>query len=172
MHDHYYAVIMAGGGGTRLWPLSRQSRPKQMVHLQGDRSLFQLTIDRIEALFPPERIFVVTVANQAQALQKQCPQISADHFLIEPLPRGTASVVGLAAMAMRLQDPQAVMAVLAADHLIENVPYFHELLTNACTLAEDGFLVTLGIRPTFASTGYGYIQRGQELTGYSFTAIR
>lgn len=168
--NNYYAFIMAGGGGTRLWPVSRQARPKQMVKLGKDRTLFQLAIDRIAAIFPSERTFVVTVADQSEELMRQCPDIPKENFLIEPMPRGTASVVGMAAVALRKRDPQAVMAILAADHLIQNVPYFHQILTHAYTLAQENYLVTLGIRPTFPATGYGYIQRGEELLGYPFTA--
>ncbi len=172
MFEHFYAVIMAGGEGSRLWPLSRQSRPKQMIQLGSERSLFQLAVDRLKEIFPPERIMVVTVASQAAGLQKQCPEIRPENYLLEPLPRGTASVVGLSAIAVRQRDPQAVMAVLAADHLIQNVDYFHQLLQEAHTLAEDGYLVTLGIRPSYASTGYGYIQRGKQLAAYPFLAYQ
>ncbi len=168
MYDHYYAVIMAGGEGSRLWPLSRQSRPKQMVQLGSNRTLFQVAIDRITAIFPPERIFVVTVADQAEDLKHQAPEIPADNFLLEPMPRGTASVVGLAATVLHRRDPQAVMAILAADHLIQSVDYFQHLLIDALRLAEDGYLVTLGIRPTYPATGYGYIQRGRCLEQYPF----
>ena len=168
MFEHYYAVIMAGGEGSRLWPLSRKSRPKQMVQLGSDRTLFQFAIDRVKPILPAERIYVVTVESQAAVLQEQCPEIPAENFLIEPKPRGTASVVGLAALALRQRDPQAVMAILAADHLIQDVEYFHTLLEQAHTLAEEGYLVTLGIRPTYAATGYGYIQRGSKLDNYPF----
>lgn len=168
MFDHYYAVIMAGGEGSRLWPLSRQRRPKQMLQLGADRTLFQIAVDRLQAIFPPERIFVVTVADQASGLQEQCPEIPLQNYLLEPMPRGTASVVGLAAVALRKHDPQAVMAMLAADHLIQDVDYFQRLLTDGLRLAQDGYLVTLGIRPTYPSTGYGYIQRGAKLEGYDF----
>lgn len=172
MHEHYYAVIMAGGGGTRLWPLSRQARPKQMVRLGGERSLFQLAVDRLDGLFSPEKVFVVTVADQVADLRQQCPEIPLDHYLVEPMPRGTASVVGLAAVALRKRDPQAVMAILGADHFIQDVAYFRQILANAHTLASDGYLVTLGIRPTYPATGYGYIQRGDSLSGYAFNAYQ
>ena len=168
MFDHYYAVIMAGGGGTRLWPLSRQNRPKQMLSLVDERTMFQLSVDRLVkgergGLFPPEHVYVVTVEEQAAALQAQCPKIPKQNYLLEPMPRGTASVVGLAAIALQSQDPQAVMAVLTSDHLIMNVERFHLLLKLAYATAGENYLVTLGIQPTFPSTGYGYIQVGEPL---------
>lgn len=166
MFENYYAVIMAGGGGTRLWPLSRRHRPKQMLRLGGERTLYQMAIDRLNGLFPPERIFIVTVLEQAADLQAQCPQIPTDNFLLEPIPRGTASVVGLASIALRHRDPQATMAVLTADHYIENVSYFRDLLRSAFFVAQDDYLVTLGIQPSFPSTGYGYIQRGEKIGEY------
>ncbi len=162
--QNFYAVIMAGGGGTRLWPLSRVSRPKQMLRLGNERTLFQIAIDRLEGLLPPERILVVTVAEQAAELQRQSPEIPAENYLLEPLPRGTASVVGLAAAALSQREPGAVMAVLTADHIIRNVELFHRLLRTAHQVAEDGYLVTLGVQPIHPATGYGYIQLGQRLT--------
>jgi mannose-1-phosphate guanylyltransferase len=160
--DHTYAVIMAGGGGTRLWPVSRRDRPKQMLPLlEEHRTLFQTTVDRLKGLLPPERILVVTVAEQANELREQAPDIPDENFLLEPLPRGTASVVGLAAIALRRRDPQAVMVILPADHFIRNHDLFHLLIRVAVDVAEKGYLVTLGINPTYAATGYGYIQRGK-----------
>jgi mannose-1-phosphate guanylyltransferase len=167
MIDHYYAVIMAGGGGTRLWPLSRQARPKQMLRLNGKDTLFQMAVNRLDGLFPPDRIYVVTVADQAVQLQEQSPQIPKENYLIEPMPRGTASVVGLAAVALRQRDPEAVMAILTADHFIENEEQFRHLLETAYDVAQHKYLVTIGIQPTFAATGYGYIQRGERLPEYT-----
>jgi mannose-1-phosphate guanylyltransferase len=162
--EHTYAVIMAGGGGTRLWPVSRRDRPKQMLPLlEEHRTLFQTTVERLKGLLPPERILVVTVADQARSLQEQAPEIPAENFLMEPLPRGTASVVGLAAVALRQRDPQAVMAILPADHFIRHRDLFHLLVRVAVDVAEKGYLVTLGIDPTYAATGYGYIQRGEPI---------
>ncbi len=161
MLEHYYGVIMAGGGGTRLWPLSRQSRPKQMISLFDERSLFQTSVQRLEGVFECDRLFVVTVAEQAQELKTQGPDIPPQNFLIEPMPRGTASVVGLAAVALQHRDPEAVMAILTSDHYIGNEENFRQTLRAAYPLAQEGYLVTLGITPSFPSTGYGYIQRGE-----------
>jgi mannose-1-phosphate guanylyltransferase len=162
--DHTYAVIMAGGSGTRLWPLSRRDKPKQMLPLlEEHRTLFQTTVDRLGGLLPPERIYVVTVAEQADGLRAQSPGIPAENFIVEPAPRGTASVIGLAAALLCQRDPDAVMAVLPSDHFIRNRDLFHLLIRVAVDVAEKGYLVTLGITPTYAATGYGYIQRGEAI---------
>ncbi|MGE5222334.1 MAG: mannose-1-phosphate guanylyltransferase [Omnitrophica WOR_2 bacterium] len=166
MYDHYYAVIMAGGGGTRLWPLSRQSRPKQMLSLFDERTLFQTSVERLNPVFNCGRTYVVTVEQQALELEAQGPDIPHENFIIEPMPRGTASVVGLAAIALKHKDPEAVMAVLTSDHYIGNEENFRHTLEVARKVAEEGYLVTLGISPTFPSTGYGYIQRGELLKSY------
>lgn len=166
MTSNYYAVIMAGGGGTRLWPLSRQTRPKQMLSLLGERSMFQMAVDRLEGLFAPDQIYVVTVAEQAAGLQAQCPQIPLENYLIEPVPRGTASVVAYAAAALQQRDPNAVMAVLTADHYMADIPLFQRLLRAAYAAAQRGWLATLGIAPAFAATGYGYIQAGDIRTHF------
>lgn len=165
MSAHDYAVIMAGGGGTRLWPLSRAGRPKQMLALFDHKTLFEIAVERLNGVFPPDHIYVVTVAEQAAALQQICPQIPRENYLIEPLPRGTAAVVGYAAAALSAIDSQAAMVVLTADHFIKNVFEFQLLLAAALEQARGGNLVTLGIYPTFAATGYGYVQRGEKLSG-------
>jgi len=163
MFEHFYAVIMAGGSGSRLWPLSRRSRPKQSLSIVGDRSMFQRAVDRIIELFSYERILVVTVADQVDLLRKECPEIPYQNFIIEPMPRGTASVVGLAAIAIRDVDPEATMAILTADHLIANETHLRALLKSAFDVAQEKFLVTLGIKPSYPATGYGYIQKGEAL---------
>lgn len=166
MYDDYYAVIMAGGGGTRLWPLSRKERPKQMLRLIDERSMFQTSVERLQGLFPYERVLVVTVEEQAAELRQQCPKIPPENFLIEPLPRGTASVVGLAALALQKRDPQAIMAILTSDHYIGNEDGFREILAAAYEVAGDDYLVTLGIEPSYPATGYGYIQQGEYINDY------
>jgi mannose-1-phosphate guanylyltransferase len=165
MTEHTYAVIMAGGGGTRLWPVSRREKPKQLLPLLGKETLFQSTVARLEKLFPPERILVVTVVEQAREMREQVPSIPEENYLIEPAPRGTASVVALAAAVLKKRDPQAIMAMQTADHHIRNQDLFQYLLRAAFDVAEKGYLVTLGITPTFPSTGYGYIQQGEPLDG-------
>jgi mannose-1-phosphate guanylyltransferase len=163
--EHTYAVIMAGGGGTRLWPISRKQTPKQLLPLLGKETLFQSTVGRLEKLFPPERILIVTVAEQAREMQKQVPEIPAENYLIEPAPRGTASVVALAAAVLQKRDPGAIMAIQTSDHYIRNRDLFHYLIRAAFDVAQKGYLVTLGITPTYPATGYGYIQQGEPLEG-------
>jgi len=165
MIDHYYAVIMAGGGGTRLWPLSRLSKPKQLLSFNNDRSLYQISIDRIRETFNPDNVFVVASESMSKLLQQQSPEIPEENFLVEPSPRGTAAAIGLAAAAIKQLDsaPDATMAVLTADHLIQNIPYFNQLLEGCYIAAGTDNLITIGIEPTYAATGYGYIQSGREV---------
>lgn len=162
--EHYFAVIMAGGSGTRLWPLSRQARPKQALRLVGDRTMFQHAVERLGPTFAPDQTFVVTAAEQVGALLRQAPQLPGGNFIVEPVQRGTASAIGLAALYLRRRDPDATMAVLTADHYIVNGEAFRRVLAAAYAVAQQGHLVTLGIEPTFASSGYGYIERGELLT--------
>jgi mannose-1-phosphate guanylyltransferase len=161
--EHTYAVVMAGGSGTRLWPVSRKKHPKHTLPLLGERTLFQSTLERLDGFIPTERVMVVTAADQAAELQQQAPQIPVENFIVEPEPRGTASVIGLAAVVLQLRDPQAVMLVLPSDHFIGNRDLFHLVLRVAVQVARKGYLVTLGITPTFPSPAYGYIQRGAAL---------
>jgi mannose-1-phosphate guanylyltransferase len=161
--EHTYAVIMAGGGGTRLWPVSRKNRPKQMIPLVENRTLFQATVQRLDGLFPPERILVVTVEGQAAELMAQVPDLPRENFLLEPEARGTASAIGLAAAILNRRDPQAIMASLHSDHFIRNNDLFGLLLRVASDVAKKDYLVTLGITPTYPAVAYGYIQRGELL---------
>lgn len=159
----FYALIMAGGVGTRLWPLSRRDRPKQSLDLVGERTMFEHAVDRIAPLFPPEQIFVVTGAEHVASLAVQTPELPPENFIVEPEGRGTAPCIGLGAIHLRRQDPEAIMAVLTADHFIADTARFRQVLTAAAQVAEEGHLVTLGITPSSPSTGYGYIKQGESL---------
>lgn len=171
--DHTYPVIMAGGGGTRLWPLSRRSRPKQTLSLFGQRSLFERAVDRLLPEVDPGRILVVTIAEYQQVLQQQAPVLPAENFILEPQPRGTASAIGYAAVVLQARDPEAVMACLTADHIIGDEVRFRQMLSAAESLAQDGQMVTLGITPSYPSTGYGYIHIGEPIgTAGGFQAHR
>jgi mannose-1-phosphate guanylyltransferase len=159
----YHAVILAGGSGTRLWPLSRDQRPKQSLKLLGERTMFQLALDRLAPLFPPERLSIITRAEHIDLLRQQAPELSEGCFIIEPEGRGTAPAIGLAAIHLHRKNPDAIMAVLTADHLITDAIGLCRVLTAAEHLALDEYLITLGIKPTSPSTAYGYIQQGTSL---------
>jgi len=158
-----YALIMAGGAGTRLWPLSREKNPKQALTLVGERTMFQHAVERLAPLFAAEQILVVAPREHVEALHQQAAGIPYDNFIIEPEGRGTASAIGLAAVHLQKRDPEAVMAVLTADHYMEKKADFRTALAAAAQVAQDGYLVTLGIQPTYPATGYGYIQQAEEV---------
>ncbi|MPZ15759.1 MAG: NTP transferase domain-containing protein [Chloroflexi bacterium] len=167
-----WVAILAGGSGTRLWPLSRSRRPKQLLPLIGDRSLIQATVDRVAPLVPPERILVVTEESHADDLQAQLPEIPAANVLVEPARRGTAAAVGLAAVVIGHRDPGAVMASLHSDAAADDAEEFRHCLSAAFDVAQsDDWLVTLGIRPTSPHTGMGYIEVGPEIASSQCLAV-
>jgi len=159
-----YAVIMAGGVGTRLWPLSRKSQPKQALTLIGSRTMLQHAVDRLDPLFPAERIYVVANEAIAEVLRPQVPALPAGNFILEPSGRDSAPAAGLAAIRLLDRDPDATMVVLAADHYIADAGQFRSVLAAGAEVAAGGTIVTLGIRPTHPATGYGYIAAGEALT--------
>lgn len=171
-----YGVIMAGGAGTRLWPMSRAARPKQLLEVVGGRSLLQLAFDRLRAVLPAEAIWVCTAQAHRAAVLANLPDLHPQNLLGEPCGRDTANAVGLSAAVLQARDPDAVLAVVSADHVIEPVEVFADRLTAAFELAESHktALVTLGIVPTGPHTGFGYIERGVELGngGYHVTAFK
>lgn len=161
-----YGIIMAGGVGTRLWPESRESRPKQMLHVIGEGTMIQNTVARLQPMIPPERILIVTNRKQIEGLSSQIPSIPRENFIAEPFGRNTAPCIGLAASAVLRRDPEGIMVVLPADHHIENVREFQNRLGVAARVASaTGGLVTLGIKPTRPETGYGYIQWDRSKEG-------
>ncbi len=161
-----YAAILAGGVGTRLWPRSRQAHPKQFSDITGaGRTMIQATVDRLEGLVPPDHVWVVTGDAYAGLAAQQLPNLTPDHILAEPSGRNTAPAIGLACIHLARQQPDAVLAVLPADHVIPNREAFQAALAVAAEAATEGYVVTLGIEPTFAHTGYGYIKRGALISG-------
>lgn len=171
-----YALIMAGGAGTRLWPLSREHLPKPALRLYGVQSMFEIAVERLLPLFSPEHILVVASADHNQVLHEQVPSIPEANFIIEPEGRGTASAIGLAAIHLEARDPEAVMAVLTADHIIGKPDVFRSVIRSALAFAKEDYLVTLGIKPTWPSTSYGYIEQadllGEKLGFKAYTAER
>lgn len=161
--ENYYALIMAGGVGTRLWPMSRVKTPKQLLSLVDEDSMFQTSIKRIESIFKPENIFVVTGAIYAQELQNDVPQIPEENFIIEPYGKNTAPALGLALAYIQNHDPDATVAILTADHHISDKDKFCRVLETAYDVAQDGKIITLGISPSHPATGFGYIQQGEAI---------
>ncbi|HSN75722.1 MAG TPA: mannose-1-phosphate guanylyltransferase [Anaerolineae bacterium] len=161
--DRLVVVILAGGSGTRLWPRSRQALPKQFLDLTGQGTMLQETFNRLTPLAPPERILVITNQQYVDLARQQLPELPADHIVGEPIMRGTAAAVGLGAVMAQHLRPDAIMASVHADHLILKPDRFRAALAAAAEVAERGSLVTLGIQPTFAHTGLGYVEHGQRL---------
>jgi|SRR5579863_1272365 len=158
-----YAVILAGGSGTRFWPLSREHYPKPLLRIVGEKSLIQETLARLLPLIPLERTLLVTHAQQAEQLRFQLGE-SLPHVMAEPVAKNTAAAIGLAALRLVQLDPQAVMAIFPADHLIQKKAEFHRALRSAEKAAERNYLVTLGVIATRPETGYGYIRKGKRLS--------
>jgi mannose-1-phosphate guanylyltransferase len=159
-----HVAILAGGEGTRMWPLSRSRRPKQLLQLSGKRSLIQQTVDRLLPLVEPERILIVTEQSHADDLRAQLPELPDSSIVVEPTRRGTAAALLLAALHVKARAPRATWASVHSDAFITDDDEFRRTLAAAIEAASAGeHLVTTGIEPRFAATGYGYIQRGEEL---------
>ena len=157
-----YAVIMAGGKGTRFWPLSTEDQPKQLLSLVSNSSLLQETVARVAPLMPTEDIYVVTRESLVSATKHQLPDLPIENIIAEPVGRNTLPCIGLAALYLKKQKgDDAVMAVLPADNLIQDQQRFRQLLQYAEKIAtNDNVLITFGVPPTRAETGYGYIHLG------------
>ncbi len=161
-----YAVIMAGGVGSRFWPRSRKASPKQFLRFSGDRSLIQTTMDRLAPIVPPERVLVVTHARYAEQTQQQLPHVPPENILAEPIARNTAPCIAFAAAHLAARDPDATLLVLPADHVIRDQSMFEKVVSVAAHKAQTpGALVTIGIEPTHPETGYGYIQYDMDEVG-------
>lgn len=161
---HKYAVIMAGGGGTRFWPLSRQQMPKQLLNISGNDVMINESIKRLTDIIPLQNIFVVTNKKQKDVItQLLINDFPRDNILFEPVGRNTSACIAYAAMVVSNRCRDAVMCVLPSDHHIGNEEKFRQTLDKACiAAAETGRLITIGIKPTFPSAGYGYIKYSRE----------
>ena len=160
-----YPVVMAGGSGTRFWPLSRKARPKQFLALATDRPLIVETVARLKGLATPGRTYVVCGPVHARAVRRMLPRLPAANVLVEPIARNTAPAIGLATLHVQARDPEGVLAVLPSDHHVADVAGFRAVLARAAGVARSGALVTLGIKPTRPETGYGYVRVGEPLDG-------
>ncbi len=169
-----YAVIMAGGAGTRFWPASRTGRPKQLLPLAGnaDEPLLAATVRRIAPLVPPERVYVATGQHLLAATAACLPAVPAAQLLAEPVPRNTAPCIGWAVREIQKRDPEALIAVLPSDHFIKDEAGFVAILARALSAAEGGAIATVGIGPTRPETGYGYIELGAETSPGTFAVKR
>jgi mannose-1-phosphate guanylyltransferase/mannose-6-phosphate isomerase len=170
---HLNTVILAGGSGTRLWPLSTPSFPKQFLPLPSGNSMIQETLLRVNSLVPPQQSWVVTGCNMADLVEEHLPSISSNHILREPMGRGSAPAIAWAAATIAQRDPDAIMAIFSADAVIEHAERLRQTLHLAYELAEQGKLVTIGIEPTTPETGYGYIRFAQQISeGYGYRAFQ
>ncbi len=167
MIGHRHVVVMAGGSGTRLWPMSRAALPKQLLPMKDGHSLLKLAYDRLDGVVPAERRYVCASRGHEAPIRAELPQLPSTGFLGEPMGRDTLNAVGLAATAVAAADPDGVMAVLTADHLIEPVAILRERMVEAFALVEQDRrrLVTFGITPTYPATGFGYVESGDPVPG-------
>ena len=161
-----YAVIMAGGVGSRFWPRSKEKKPKQLIRIFGENTMIQDTVKRLEGLVDNDKIYVITNKIQKMRVKEQLPQIPAENIVDEPFGKNTAACIGLAAVIIKKRDKDAVMITLPADHLIKDDAEFRNCLASAAKFAElSKGLVTIGITPTRPETGYGYIQFDENAAG-------
>ena len=158
---HAYAVVMAGGSGTRFWPLSRRKHPKQLLELFGHGTLLEQTVARLRPIIPPERIYVYTNELICREVCRRLPQIPRGQIVAEPASRNTAPTLGVAAHEICRRDPQGLMLVLPADHTIAKTAEFLRVLRAGCEAAQtEGTSVVIGLKPTRPDTGFGYVRVG------------
>jgi mannose-1-phosphate guanylyltransferase len=164
MNEKRFAVIMAGGKGERFWPLSTSKRPKQVLSLVGGRPMLAQAVDRLKGFIPPEQVIVITSASLVDVSREAAPELPPQNIIGEPFGRDTAAACALAAAIVQSRCPDGSFCILTADHVIKDVSIFQQTLREGFDLAErDGSLVTIGIKPTFASTGFGYIECGDSV---------
>lgn len=170
--DRLVCAVMAGGSGTRFWPLSRKDEPKQLLKFFGDKTLLRVTVDRVAPLCPPERRLCVTAAHLAEAVQAALPELGPGQVLGEPAPRNTAPCMAVAAMVAQQLADDAILVLLPADHYVADAEAFRQALVRAAAEADTGRIVTLGVTPTQPETGYGYIELGEPQSPGVYAAHR
>lgn len=172
MNQHVFAVIMAGGRGERFWPLSTSARPKQFLSLFGGKPLIRHAVDRLEGLVPPDRVLVITSADLVPATAEAAPSLPAENIIGEPCPRDTAAAVALACGVVSARDPEGVVAILTADQLMADAEGFRKVLADSFSVAAaSGDIVTIGLKPTYPATGFGYIEAGDLLPTGTATPV-
>ena len=172
-NSNFYPVILAGGRGTRFWPLSRRKRAKQLLALDGKQTMIQQTVQRLLPLAPAKRFWIITNADLRLAITKQLPKLPKDQVLAEPVGRNTAPAIGLAAFLLLGKDPHAVIGMFPSDHVIADEMQYRETLERGIEIATAGAnIVVLGIRPNRAETGYGYIEAGSSFQGEALRVRR
>jgi mannose-1-phosphate guanylyltransferase len=158
-----YAVIPAGGSGTRLWPASRAKQPKFLLPMPGPRSMIQSTVDRLAPLIEPGDLYILTGREHAVPVARQLPDLPEENIVVEPMARGSGPAIGMGAALIARRDPDAIMGSFAADHHITDPDAFRRAVLVAAEVAKQDFLVTVGITPEFPNTGYGYIRRAEPI---------
>lgn len=164
--EHFYAVVMAGGSGTRFWPLSRKHQPKQTLPILGSATMVRQTVERLFPLFSPRQVFVVTAKEHSDLVRRDLDLLPQENVIDEPQGRDTAAAVGLAATFLHWRDPEAVFAVLPADHYINSPERFQKGLEKGAEAARSGHFVTFGIKPRYPAEIYGYLHRGEKQGDY------
>ena len=172
-NQHFYPVILAGGRGTRFWPLSRKRRAKQLLALDGKQTMIQQTVARLAPMAAPSRFWIITNDDLRTAIQRQLPKLASKQIIAEPAARNTAPAIGLAAFLLLRHDPEAVLGLFPSDHVIANPDHYRATLAKGIEIAAAGDnIVVLGIKPTRPETGYGYIEAGDAAGGSSSLSVR
>ncbi len=167
-----YAVIMAGGKGERFWPKSRLKTPKQLLAIAGDKPMIRETVDRLQNLTQSDAVLIITNAAQSDEIKKILPELPQEHIVAEPCGRNTAACIALAAAYIDAQDPEGIMVVLPADHVIHNKKAFAQVISDMALLAQsENALFTIGIDPDYPATGYGYIKSGHDIKANTQTSF-